>query len=308
MTRIIDMSHSQMRQPNFPANDLMIACVAENRPYWAERVYNLAFSLRTFGGNLAQARMCAYFVDGLERRFKAMLQPLDVECRVVDGFPSPVPQTNKLRMLECFSYEEARVLVALDCDIVIVDNFSSSISRHAICGVPASVSPMRPNEWQSLLALLGLRPDTRTIKMINTAEELQVPYLNSGVLFIPAQYNKELTACWKRYILALLTLHRTLNWTAGTWFYLDQIALTCALLASELPLELLDVTHNFPTNIAVHESALPQSTAIRILHYHRHLKSSGHLLPAPTPPADQAIGRFNAALSRRLQSPPSDRN
>lgn len=288
---------TKMPALKFSSSDVVVACVAENTPYWANRVYNLAFSLRTFGGNLSQAYMQAYFVDGLEPRFRAMLQPLDVQCQVIGGFPAPVPQTNKLRMFEHFSREAGRILVALDCDVVIVSDFCSSLSSRAIRGVPASVSPLRPSEWRAVLSLLDLKPDILHIKTISTAEELNIPYLNSGVLFIPSQYCEELTDHWKHYIERLLTLHMTLNWPAKVWFYLDQLALACALLASKLPLEFLDVTHNFPTNVVVHKSTLHECTDIRILHYHRMHQSSGLLLPARTPVADRTIRRLNAALS-----------
>jgi hypothetical protein len=203
-------------------------------------------------------------------------------------------------MFECLSGEADRILVALDCDIAVIDDFSSGLSHSAVCGVPASVSPLRPNEWLALLSLLDLRPDNRNLKTINTLEELPVPYLNSGVLFIPAKYGEALTDRWRHYIGRLLTLRTTLNWPDGIWFYLDQIALTCALLAAGLPVEVLDVTYNFPTNVLVQENAIHGNTDIRVLHYHRKLRSSGALLPAQTPLADRAIQRFNCALSRHI--------
>lgn len=284
-----------------PSADVMAACVAENRPRWAQRVYNLALSLRTFGGELADVPLHAFFVDGLEPRFQARLAPLRVCCGVVPGFPAPVAQTNKLRMFEDFSRRPGGgILVALDCDVVVVDDFSASLSPAAVCGVPAVMSPLRPPQWQALLALLGLRPDGRGVMTVGTGEELAVPYLNSGVLFVPWQHCAQLTCLWRRYIDALLDLHATLGWSARIWFYLDQIALACALLAGGIPVQILDVWHNFPSHQRVHASALQAPASLRILHYHRKFGETGHLLSPLRPPVDQAVGRFNAALSRAL--------
>jgi hypothetical protein len=274
--------------------------VAENRPRWAQKLYNLALSLRTFGGALADAPLRAFFVDGLEPRFQTELAPLGVRCRVVPGFPAPVAQTNKLRMFEDFSRKPGGILVALDCDVVVVGDFSASLSPVAVCGVPAMMSPLRPPKWQALLALLGLRPDGRSVRTIGTGEELAVPYLNSGVLFVPGQHCAELTSLWRRYIDALLELHATLGWSARVWFYLDQLALTCALLAGGIPVQILDIWHNFPSHQRVHASALQEPASLRILHYHQKFGESGHLLPAPRPSVDHAVGRFNTALSRAL--------
>lgn len=283
-----------------PPADVVVACVTENRPRWTQRLYNLALSLRTFGGALADAPLHAFFVDELEPRFKVRLAPLGVRCEVVPGFPAPVAQTNKLRMFEDFSCQRGGILVALDCDVVVVGDFSASLSPAAVCGVPASMSPLRPPQWQALLALLGLRPDGRGIRTVATWEELPVPYLNSGVLFVPWQYCAELTSLWRRYIDALLELHATLKWSARVWIYLDQIALACALVAGGIPLQTLDVWHNFPSHQRVHASALQAPASLRILHYHRKFGPSGHLLPTSLPPVDDAVGRFNAALSQAL--------
>jgi hypothetical protein len=283
-----------------PPADVVVSCVVENRPRWAQKLYNLALSLRAFGGALAGVPLRAFFVDGLEPRFQARVAPLGVSCRVVSGFPAPVPQTNKLRMFEDFSRQPSGILVALDCDVVVVDDFSASLSPAAVCGVPAMMSPLRPPQWQALLALLGLRPDGRGVRTAGTGEELAVPYLNSGVLFVPWQHCAELTSLWRRYINALLELHATLGWPARVWFYLDQIALACALLAGGIPVQTLDIWHNFPSHQRVHASALQAPASLRILHYHQKFGESGHLLPAPRPPVDHAVGRFNAALSRAL--------
>lgn len=283
-----------------PSAGVMAACVAENHPRWAQRVYNLALSLRTFGGELAGVPLRAFFLDGLEPRFHARLAPLGVRCEVVPSFPAPVAQTNKLRMFEDFSRQPGGILVALDCDVVVLDDFSASLSPAAVCGVPAVMSPLRPPQWQALLALLGLRPDGRGVRTVGTGEDLAVPYLNSGVLFVPRQHCAQLTSLWRRYIDALLDLHATLGWSARTWFHLDQIALACALLAGGIPVQTLDVWHNFPFHRRVHASALQAPGSLRILHYHQRFKATGHLLSAPGHPAGLAVGRFNAALSRAL--------
>jgi len=168
-----------------PPADVVMACVAENRPRGAQKLYNLALSLRTFGGALAGVPLHAFFVDGLGPRFQECLAPLGVRGTVVPGFPAPAARTIKLRMFEDFSRQPGGTLVALDCDVVVVGDFTASLSATAVRGVPATVSPLRPPQWVELLALLGLGPDGRGVRTVGTAEELPVPYFNSGVLFVP---------------------------------------------------------------------------------------------------------------------------
>ncbi len=187
-------------------------------------------------------------------------------------------------MFEDFSRQPGGILVALDCDVVVMDDFSASLSPAAVCGVPAMMSPLRPPQWQALLASLGMRPDGRGVKTVGTGEELPVPYLNSGVLFMPWQHCAKLTGLWRRYVDALLELHAVLGWSARVWYYLDQIALACALVAGEIPVQTLDVWHNFPTHQRVHASALQAPASLRILHYHRNFRASGHLKPGLPPP------------------------
>src|SRR4051812_11291340 len=105
------------------ADDIVVACVVENRPDWFQKAFNLAFSLRQFGGAAAGATFRALFVGAVDEQFRRDLATLDVECRVVEKFPSPYPHTNKLRMFEDFAADPKAALVALDCDVVVVGDF-----------------------------------------------------------------------------------------------------------------------------------------------------------------------------------------
>ena len=273
----------------------MVACVAENRPRWARDVFTLALSLRGLGGRLARARMCAFFLDGLDECHAERLRSVDVECHVVPSFPTPVPQVNKLRMFERWEGEE--VLVALDCDTVIVRDFSQAIAADAVAAMPALVSPLRAPEWRDLLSRLALEPDGRTVTTTSSAEELPVPYVNSGVLFVPPAHRAELAGTWILYVQRLLALQDHLLWPPRIWQYLDQIALACALVSTGVPMQPLGVAYNFPTNTDALRAPLPDPSSIRILHYHRHRRSSGRLRPSHLTVAEPAVQRVNRLLS-----------
>lgn len=76
------------------------ACVAENRVDWAQKVHKLVISVRSFGGQAAAAPIVVYVVEGINDRFRRLLEPLDVTVRQVDCFDDRFPHTNKLRMFE----------------------------------------------------------------------------------------------------------------------------------------------------------------------------------------------------------------
>lgn len=288
------------------SDDVVIACVAESRPEWYRMVENLAISTRNFGGRLAQGRLAAYLVDGVDQAQVGVLRELGVELHDADRYIAAQPTTNKLRMFEDLVREGAPgLLVAVDCDVVVVGDFLDEARPDTLCAMPAGSSPMTNAQWSELLASLGLPEADQPVVMLETGQQVPAPYLNSGVMLVPASIAAPLTSAWTKYVdLFAADLERGVDhhWD-GYW--IDQVALTCALLEQEIAVHQLGPHMNLPTAIRygerIHEVDLDR---LGILHYHRHIGPDGELLPSDAPAVNDVIDALNAVIGARANRGP----
>jgi hypothetical protein len=285
-----------------PSASVMFSCVAENQPVWFQKVQNLALSLRSFGGPLAGSPMVANFVGGVDAAYRRALEELDVEVTVVEPFHPSNPYANKLRMLELRDAEQFDVLVAMDCDTVVVDDIVPFLPDRAIAAKPADADFLSPEQWRRIFSALSL-PEPERVYMTTTFGQLTYPYFNSGVLLVPGVSCGPLLEQWGRFIFELDDVYRAHPDIAARRKYNDQIALTCALAASALPVRTLPLAMNFPTHINVHRRFLSERSRIRIVHYHGDIDESGFLRASKYPEVNSYLDRFNRRRAETLNLP-----
>src|SRR3954452_14403605 len=116
---------------------VLFACVAENRPEWAEKAHGLAFSIRTLGGTLAESPIVVHFVGDPSPELARPLERLGAEIRVVKRLDQRNAFANKLRMLEMDEHADFDVLAALDCDVAVLGDFADRVPTAVIGAKPA---------------------------------------------------------------------------------------------------------------------------------------------------------------------------
>jgi hypothetical protein len=277
-----------------------IACVAEDRTEWFNRVFTLATSVRNLGGRTASAPLHALFVGSMDGLYEVPLASLGVVSSIVEPWPCTKPQANKLRMLESPEVGPGGVLVALDCDVVVLRDLTDGLSTSAIRATAAWESPMSPQRWHQLLDDVDLRPAPGPWTMIGTGEQVPVPYVNSGVLFIPAEMVDPLRESWAGYIKRLDGARPDRELV-----FLDQIALALALLDTGLPVEALGQEWNFHTKKDLETAAAPPPGPVHIAHYHRWVDQDGLPKPPRYAPLVPEIERLNAIIAARRGMAPN---
>ena len=163
---------------------VLFSCVAENRPAFATMAHSLALSIRGFAGALANAAIVVNFVDGVEPRFAAPLEALGVQLRIVPRVSAANPLANKLRMLELHAEHEFDVLVALDCDVIVVGDPSPWIDPGRIAAKAADFDRFDDDEWRRLFDVVRVPVPERTLTATATGQRTY-PYFNSGVVLVP---------------------------------------------------------------------------------------------------------------------------
>lgn len=289
------------------SSDVVVSCVAEDRPEWYRMVENLAISMRNFGGRLAGARFVAYFVDGFDERSARLLLELGVELRVARRYDPAHPSTNKLRMFQDFAARsEAQYLIALDCDTVVVGDFLDDVRPGVIRAMPAMRSHLTFDQWQQLLVSLGLESASTPTVTTRTQEAMPAPYLNSGVMFVPAEHAVGLAASWTRFVDEFAS--QTARGVDEPWTgpFMDQVALACALLDQQAPVWAFGPYLNMPTAASLKVPVPESDPAIKVLHYHRNATATGLVLGTDSPALNGIIDRVNAVLEARTSRAPLD--
>lgn len=278
-----------------------ISCLSENSPEWFSRVQSLVLSIRRFGGEFGGVPIVANFVDGVDAAFERYLREWDVAVKVVRPIPGMARPTNKLRMFELDDGAPFDFLVTLDCDVVVVDDFSDRVPPAAVGLKPADYPTFGARDWRHLYAKAGI-PLPQESLLATASGDRMPPYFNSGVVTVPRELCALLGDRWRQG-------HRDLTaWFAEDphlvprhlHYFGDQLALALAIAGAEIPYTPLAAGMNFPTHIPVHPSALAGDRRLSVLHYHGEIDASGFLLRPRSELAAAAANGFNEYRAEQL--------
>ncbi len=277
---------------------VLVATVAENREPFASEVVYLYKTLQRFGGHLARAQRVAYFVRSVDSQAAKRLADLNVMIKIVKPVDLRCPHANKIRMLD--DAEDFDHLVALDTDIVIARDFSPYLQGSSVAAKPAGRTRLTRKEWKKLFEYFGLKIPLARYTTTATMKET-IPYFNSGVILVPNKYVSLLREAWESFIARILN---DLPEISSQSVFIDQFALSLALVGGRLPYRALPLEMNFPTDRQVHAALGPERLAPYILHHHHRVSQTGEVLPCSYENANILIGEINQYLrSNELGGP-----
>lgn len=293
---------------------LAFGCVAEPSAWWAERVGLLAWSLRTLGGDAADAPLHACFAGPMTPREVRPLRELGVTVHEVEPFDRRISYGNKLRLLD-LDLGDADALAMLDCDIVVAGDPTALLAPHAgvIAAKPADQDPLDAAGWDRLCAGLGISVPPRDV--VATCTGVAMPrYANSGVVLVPATEMRAVRDAWGSWLYRVLDALAAdpLLVPRARRLFADQYALMAVL--AERPSAMLAPAANCPTHVPVDRS-VDLGGEPALLHYHARMWPDT-LLQRPVAPAVRpAAARYNAARAQVLgiadpglrEPPPADR-
>jgi hypothetical protein len=285
---------------------VVFSCVTENDPAWFQRVANLVSSVRLFAGPLRDARFVVLFLDDAALGYREGLRELGAEVRVVESFGRRFRHINRLRMLELNEDDDDfDVLVCLDCDTVVVDDFSEWISPARLGAKPVDHDPFTNGEWRRLYGIVGMSPPAKVLCATSSGRAIG-PYFNAGVLTVPRALCADLRERWYACHAALtsrLDREPDLIMRRLRIYAEDQVTLSLAVTSGEIPWFALPVAMNFPCHVRVHRSALSSSPRPLILHYHDRIDENGLLVQPRSRDAADAAHRFNIRRAESLAIP-----
>jgi hypothetical protein len=266
---------------------LLITCLGENNETFHFRILTLFKTIQAFGGNLANAKLLANFVDDVDKTIAKSLEEMGVHVNVVKPYSDNLQRhCNKIRMLE-IEEEDYDVLVALDCDTAITRDFSSEISTNSFRRCDSLLDPLDIKEWQYFYSYFNL----------TMPEDEKEIHANSAVLFIPKRYVENLATAWLHYAnLVNDTFFSNDEWNkiGQHKYYTDQFALSLALANQKIEVNLL------PAEFNIHINGSYQSWADQlhpyILSYHHNVTDDWKLKTTGMAVPDQYIKHVNDIL------------
>ena len=274
------------------------SCVAENRPDWCEKVFNLALSVRTFGGRLAQERFVANFVGGVRPEFKSKLAALDVETLAVEPYAAKVPTANKLRILDLGREADVDVLLALDCDMLVTGDVSQHLMVDSVRAVPESRDPFGPEQWRLIFESFAMEEPPQVCVMTGSGRSTY-PFYKSGVLSIPTEYCSPLVRHWARYIKMFEDLCERSTAIENRWFA-DQVGLACAISAGQISFDPFPVAMNFPFRVRVHSGLSDEVRPPFVVHTGNQTDAQGFVLASRNKVINPYIDAFNDRRAEHL--------
>ncbi|MBU8879973.1 hypothetical protein BGM26_13390 [Bacillus sp. FJAT-29790] len=271
---------------------ILISCVGENTEKFNFRVLTLFKTIKKFGGKLAEANSVANFIQSVDPDVKNALQNMGVKVNIVEPFIQGYPYANKLRMLEM--KEDYDVLIALDCDLVIANDFSREISSNFIQACPPYSDPLTIEQWENLFSYFGIKLPSERYDLLGSNYET-IPYFNSGVVTIPRIYKDRLLSSWEKYIKALLKLEHLSKVRTFT----DQIALSLAIADEGIPFKPLPIEMNFTIHNKLHPKFHPDKIDPYIIHYHNRVFLKKRLIrKSGYEKTDHIIKKINSYISK----------
>lgn len=272
---------------------IVIGCVAENSPKYLEQALRLILSVRWFGGKLSQAPIIVCAVEDIDQRYKAIFEKLGAMIRTVSRFSEKHGPSNKLRFFEVEDIDQYESIVFLDCDTLVLGDFSS---RLTVGGLQAKIADMLTvplPAFMNVLPLFDIDPKKVELEHRCTySGEASYVYCNTGVLFFSKDTWKRFYPVWRK---ANDTLLDNLEFIKGYEYYCDQISFSVAYyLLNGVSFEPLSSEFNFPMHLDITKA--PQemlSVDPFIVHYHQCTDESGYILKRATEPINEKIARFN---------------
>ena len=319
--------HTQPPNGRYLPHEVLLGCVAENRPEMLAQALRLVQSIRWFGGRLAAARVWVCVVDGgdgaerVEPAWRLRLAAYGAEVRGVSRFDLRGAAANKLQFLKAAlaaagdgvttaanaahadppappsDVATASCFVLLDCDTVVVQDPLPWLRRGVVQAKIADLESVTHEHFVRLFRHYRLRlPPRRHLTTLTAVPT--IPYCNSGFVSLPADLAGQLVPAWRHYNRDILD---HLDLLGACAHHSNQAALSLAMAACRTPFVAAPPALNFPLHLG-HLEPPPDFLASDpvILHYHALSGADGRLLPSRYPLAQARIAVFNRRLDEEL--------
>src|SRR6266404_9121155 len=278
-------------RPSDSSGRWLIGCVADNNWRFLDQSLALVRSLRWFGGDAAQSDFRVCVVDSAKPAYVREMSRYGAQVRIVPTYSREYPVTNKLRFLQQPDLSGYDHILLLDCDTLVVQNPLTPLTSDHL---QAKIVPRRsiPHElFEKLFRLFDL-PIPERNQEYSVSKEPSIPYFNTGVVCLHKSQLPDLVPAWIKFVDRLI---ERIELIAEREWFIEQVALSLALVATRSEFGVLDNDMNFQIHVFPGEVYEPRLEGIdpRIIHYHRGVTARNEIARSAYPLVSARIDMFN---------------
>ena len=155
-------------------------------------------------------------------------------------------------------------LIAVDCDVVIVDDIAEFILGGVLRATVEHASPLTDHQWAALYSRLGVADPGNTTKLLYRGQ-VSRPYYSSGVVLCDVKMATELSRIWWEHCGVFIGFCTD----SGVQLvqFADQIAMATAIIQLGIQVEKLPVSANYCTTVPLAREFRREIFPPYILHY-----------------------------------------
>ena len=183
---------------------------------------------------------------------------------------------NKYQIFKLVDSYDFDIMINLDTDIVISEDFSNDISFDKFQAAVDIIDPLEIDNWKKLFSYFNISFPKVNQTSFRTMKKT-IPYFTSGFMIIPKPYLSQLYTHFESIYNKLddfFSNHSQID--HYSWFK-DQIALTLAVQKSLIPYSVLSPSMNFHTHTELHKESNPEQIHPKVIHYHHRLTSKNNI-------------------------------
>jgi 2-polyprenyl-3-methyl-5-hydroxy-6-metoxy-1,4-benzoquinol methylase len=255
---------------------ILISCQGEANESFLREINFLFHSLEKYGGKLKNAQKLVCLTGNLDESQKLKLEKLGIHVKKIDTFDDRCVHANKIEVLksaESFDYD---LLLILDTDIIITNDFSDHLDVTKFKAKLEGIDPIGPKKWKSFFHYFGINFPSEHFITHQSNEEI-IPFFCSAVIQIPKKFTSILYSSWKQYVQKLLDSYGVLPDVGSAKYYTDEIALSLAIQDKNIPFTLFPLQMNFSTHCKFHPDSHPENIIPILIHHHHRISKFGNI-------------------------------
>ncbi|MFD2672020.1 hypothetical protein [Marinicrinis sediminis] len=271
------------------------SCVVDINPRFHYQCWLWVHSLLEMA-SVPPSHIWVQYIEGVDEAFLSKLGSLGVRLKKIDKFGDG-KYCNKISQLSNEALMEADMIILMDTDMIVTQDFSCEMDPNCVSGKIVDFSNPEISILDKIFSAAGI-----FTVFENRLTDLDKGWtysanFNGGLYVIPRHFIKQIFQTWKKRALWLLE-HKFLH-EVGRGVHVDQVSFCMAIHELNIPIEHLDRKFNYP----IHANFTKDSVPI-VFHYHAELSTVGllNLDPNSTAEYKQMVRKANLFIQKHFDN------
>ena len=243
-------------------------------------------------GQVEPQNIYMHCIKGIDEEFKKLCASLSVNVLGIEPFGDG-KYCNKIAQMFTSQFQKADMVVLMDTDTFLVENFEKYLNPNLICAKPTDAPNPPINVFEKIFNLSGIKKSLGDMKVSIEDSYTYGANFNGGLYCIPVKYLDAMRDSWSKWANWLLDHVRQTDRIEFPNIHIDQMSFCMAIHENEFPIQELDISFNFPFHILTEAVREPY-----MLHYHWKIDATGLIETVSDDILNSAIEKANTTVRR----------